>query len=67
MRSKKLAWLHSEIKSPPFSTEARRYAGLLLRELQEGYIIPMPDSRPDSRPMPSIGRRVHELRIYDQE
>lgn len=58
---KPLVWLHSEVKSPPLSAQARLDAGYLLRALQKGQTIPMPDSRP----MPSIGRRVHELRISD--
>ena len=63
MRSKILVWLHGEVKTPPFSFEARRYAGFLLRELQDGEKLAMPDSRP----MPSIGARVHELRVDDAE
>jgi phage-related protein len=35
----------------------------MLRELQEGFKISMPDSRP----MPSISRNVHELRIFDSQ
>jgi hypothetical protein len=31
---KPLAWLHGEIKTPPFSSEARIEAGVLLRRLQ---------------------------------
>lgn len=37
-------------------------AGGLLRRIQEGESIGMPHSRP----MPSIGRRCHELRITDE-
>ena len=57
-----LVWLHGEVKSPPFSLAARREAGYLLRRLQQGDRL----SLPQSRPMPSIGRRCHELRIPDQ-
>jgi phage-related protein len=60
---KPLAWLHGEIKTPPFSNEARIEAGTLLRKLQEGESLGMPHSRP----MPSIGRRCHELRIEDAD
>jgi phage-related protein len=60
---KPLVWLHGEIKTPPFSKEARVEAGTLLRRLQEGE---MP-SLPHSRPMPSIGPRCHELRVRDGE
>jgi phage-related protein len=60
---KPLAWLHGEIKTPPFSKEARIEAGTLLRRLQEGESLGMPHSRP----MPSIGPRCHELRIKDRQ
>lgn len=63
MADKPLVWLHGEVKSPPFSSEARIKAGFLLRELQSGVKLSMPDSRP----MPSIGRRCYELRIIDSE
>ena len=56
-----LIWLHGEVKTPPFSADARRAAGFLLRLLQVGTVLSMPDSRP----MPSIGPRCHELRIRD--
>lgn len=60
--ARELVWLWSEIKTPPFSAEARREAGLLLRRLQRGEKLSMPQSRP----MPSIGRRCHELRVPDE-
>jgi phage-related protein len=41
---------------------ARVEAGYLLRRLQRGDTLSMPHSRP----MPSIGRRCHELRINDE-
>lgn len=59
---KPLVWLHGEVKTPPFSKEARLEAGLLLRRLQQGESIGMPHSRP----MPSVERRCHELRIEDE-
>lgn len=59
---KPLVWLHGEVKTPPFSTEARIEAGVLMRRLQEGIAI----SLPHSRPMPGIGRGCHELRIPDE-
>lgn len=58
---KPLVWLEGEIKTPPFATSARVEAGTLLRRLQRGENIGMPHSRP----MPTIGRRCHELRIRD--
>ncbi len=60
---KPLVWLHGEIKTPPFSVEARIEAGMLLRMLQTGEKL----SLPHSRPMPSIGSRCHELRIRDED
>lgn len=57
-----LVWLHGEVKSPPFSREARIEAGVLLRRLQRGDKL----SQPHSRPMPTIGSRCHELRIVDE-
>lgn len=59
---KPLAWLHGEVKTPPFSQAARVEAGFLLRKLQEGEAL----SLPYSRPMSSIGPRCHELRINDR-
>lgn len=63
MADRPLIWLHGEVKTPPFSAEARIKTGFLLRELQSGVVLSMPVSRP----MPSIGRRCHELRIVDTE
>lgn len=60
---KELVWLENEVKSPPFSAAARREAGLLLRQLQRGEKL----SLPHSRPMTTIGRRCHELRIPDED
>src|SRR5688500_7673319 len=62
MRDRPLVWLHGEVKTPPFSSTARVEAGVALRRLQAGELLGMPHSRP----MPSIGRRVHELRLQDQ-
>lgn len=58
---KPIAWLRGEIKTPPFTREARLEAGYLLRLLQRGQRL----SLPHSRPMPAIGPRCHELRIND--
>jgi phage-related protein len=60
---KPLIWMAGEIKTPPFSAAARIEAGTLLRRLQLGENIGLPHVRP----MPSIGRRCHELRIRDEE
>ena len=62
-KDKPLAWLKGEVKTPPFSREARLEAGFLLRLLQRGEWIEMPHSRP----MPEIGPRCHELRISDRD
>ncbi len=60
-QEKPLVWLHGEVKSPPFSKNARLEAGFLLRRLQMGEKLEMPHSRP----MPSVEKRCHELRIKD--
>jgi phage-related protein len=59
---KPLVWMHGEITTPPFSEKARLEAGYLLRQLQKGIAL----SLPQSRPMPSIGANCHELRINDE-
>ena len=59
---KPLVWLHGQIKTPPFSPSARIEAGFLLRSLQAGELLSMPQARP----MPSIGMHCYELRIRDQ-
>lgn len=61
MNGKPLRWIHGEVKTPPMSRDARREIGFLLRELQEGVSLSMPQSRP----MPGIGARCHELRVND--
>lgn len=55
--------MNAEVKSPPFSREARLKTGFLLRKLQKGQMLEMPHSRP----MPAIGERCHELRIVDAD
>jgi phage-related protein len=55
-------WLHGEVKTPPFSAAARVECGYLLRRLQRGESLHLPQSRP----MPSISARCHELRIVDE-
>jgi len=61
-KDKPLVWLHGEVRTPPLSSAARIEAGYLLRVLQSGKNITMPHSRP----MSTIGRRCHELRITDE-
>ncbi len=60
---KPLVWLSGEVKTPPFSAAARIEAGVLLRRLQRGEALKMPQSRA----LPAIGRRCHELRIVDRD
>jgi phage-related protein len=63
MADKKLVVLHGAILTPPFSYDARRLTGFLMRSLQRGILLAMPDSRP----MPSVGPKCHELRVRDVE
>ncbi len=59
---KPLVWLRGHVKTPPFSSGARVEAGFLLRRLQQNDTLGLPQSRP----MPTIGPRCHELRINDR-
>ena len=61
-QDKPLVWMHGEITTPPFSVNARIEAGYLLRQVQKGIKLSLPQSRPIS----SIGTRCHELRINDE-
>ncbi len=61
-QDKPLVWMHGAIRTPPLSQNARVEAGYLLRQLREGVVL----SLPQSRPMPSIGGQCHELRINDE-
>jgi phage-related protein len=60
---KPVLWLAGELKSPPMSREARLQGGYLLRMVQGGEMLSMPESRP----MPTVGPRCHELRLSDRE
>ena len=62
IRDKPLVWLHGEVKTPSFTAEARLEAGFLLRRLQQGEALGLPQSRP----MPTVGGQCHELRINDR-
>ena len=56
-QDKVLVWLKGEVKTPPFSNQARLEAGLLLRRLQQGQGLSLPTSRPDARdrsPVPRV-------------
>ena len=59
---KPLVWLQGEVKSPPFSSEARLEAGALLGRLQQGETITFPLARP----MLTIGSACLELRVRDR-
>ena len=59
---KPLIILSGEIKTPPFSQEARMEAGFLLGILQRGGSLALPHARP----MPDIGPRCLELRVKDK-
>jgi phage-related protein len=59
--SKPLAWLHGEIKTPPLTDEGRREAGYLLRLLQQGEKLGMPQAEL----LPIIGPRCGALRVRD--
>jgi phage-related protein len=61
--NKDIVWLKGEIKTPPFSKNARLESGFLLRKLQLGNSLALPVSRP----MPSIGDSCHELRVIDED
>lgn len=58
---KPLVWLHGEIKTPPFTAEGRREAGMLLRLLQQGMRLGMPQAEP----LPDVGSRCGALRVRD--
>jgi len=59
---KPVVWLRGEVKTPPFSAAAGVEAGILLRRLQRGEMLGMPHARP----MATLGRRCHELRVPDE-
>jgi len=60
---KPLRWQIGTLQTPPVGRAARVRVGVLLRRLQRGETLGLPHSRP----MPSIGPRVHELRVNDGE
>lgn len=60
---KPVVWLHGEVKTPPFTPEGRQEAGILLRLLQEGERLGMPQAEP----LPDVGPRCGALRVRDAE
>jgi phage-related protein len=55
--------LHGEVKTPPFTAEGRQEAGMLLRLLQEGENLGMPQAEA----LADVGSRCGALRIRDAE
>lgn len=62
-KRKPVAWLHGEIKTPPFTEDGRKEAGELLRLLQEGEKLGMPQAEL----LPTVGPRCGALRVRDGE
>jgi phage-related protein len=62
-KSRRVRWLHGEIKTPPFAEAARREAGFLLRQLQDGE----PVKYPQAEPLPTVGPRCGALRVRDDK
>jgi len=60
---KPVVWLHGHVESPPFTPEGRQEAGMLLRLLQEGERLGMPQAEP----LPDVGPRCGALRVRDAE
>lgn len=60
---KPLVWLLGSLSTPPLTDTARVEAGFLIRLLQSGEKL----SLPHSKPMPTVGRNCHELRIVDEK
>ena len=55
-----VVWI-ADISAKEVGRDARRQAGRLIDDLQEGLSLGLPHSRP----MPAIGERCHELRIRE--
>jgi phage-related protein len=56
-------WLHGEVRTPPLTAIARVEVGVLLRRLQRGESLGLPQSRP----LPAVGRGCHELHVVDAD
>jgi phage-related protein len=63
MNRKSSVWLYGDIRTPPFSEDARIEAGYFLGLLQNGELLDFPHSRP----LREIGKNCHELRIPDTQ
>ena len=55
--------MHGAIQTPPFTEEGRKEAGYLLRLLQEGEKLGMPQAEP----LPMVGPRCGAIRVRDGE
>lgn len=62
-KRKGTVFLHGEIKTPPFSDEARSEAGGLLGKLQDGETLGFPQAEP----LNIVGPRCGALRIRDAQ
>ena len=60
--ARKPLFLLAELRTPPFPSQVRVEGGTLLSRVQDGERLTMPNSRP----MPTIGPGVHELRLADE-
>ena len=60
---KPLVWLQGEVKTPPFTPEGRLESGMLLRLLQQGERLSMPQAES----LPDVGVRCGALRVRDAE
>lgn len=58
---KPLVWLGGEVKTPPFTKQGRQEAGMLLRLIQHGERLGMPQSEA----LPDVGPRCGALRVRD--
>ncbi len=58
---KPLLWLHGEVRTPPFTVEGRQEIGMLLRLLQQGKQLGMPQAEL----LPDVGPRCGALRVRD--
>lgn len=60
---KQAMFLRGEIKTPPFSEQARKAAGYLIGKLQDGESLGMPNAEP----LPIVGPRCGAIRIRDKQ
>lgn len=58
---KPLVWLQGKVETPPFTRKGRQEAGMLLRLLQEGEQLEMPQAEP----LPDVGPGCGALRVRE--